>query len=358
MRGRWLVAVLAPALGGCSILAMPTMADWVPSFGKKTPEAAVARPAPPEATPAPVVMRPRPAESEDVADRVVAVVNNDAITLGELQENIALFRQENRGRVGASDEELQKQFLGRLIDTRLQIQEAGREKITIDDAELNEELADRMKRFGAKTPEELEALVKSQGLSYDTVKKRVRDALLVQKVTRRKVSLRVSVTEQEIDRYIADNREKLEAGLGYHARHILVLPDGTTDADVEAARIRADVIRTQIVEGADFAELARKNSGDASAKDGGDLGSLKRGELAQEIESRILALSAGEVSRPFRSALGWHVFRLESKDMLEGDGLQRARQQVKDILYREKYEARLEAWIKEMKERAIIEVRM
>src|SRR5947199_280702 len=97
--------------------------------------------------------RPRPPESEDVADRVVAVVNNDAITLGELQENIAIFRQENRDRVSASDEELQKQFLGRLIDSRLQIQEAGREKITVEDAELNEELADRMKRFGAKTTE-------------------------------------------------------------------------------------------------------------------------------------------------------------------------------------------------------------
>jgi len=354
MKARFVAAVLAFAIGGC---AMP---GWVPYFGKKKWDPTVAQPAPPAPakTPTPVVTKPRPPESEDVTDRVVAVVNNDAITLGELQENIAIFRQENRGRVSASDEELQKQFLGRLIDSRLQIQEAGREKITVEDAELNEELADRMKRFGAKSPEDLEALVKSQGLSYDTVKKRIRDALLVQKVTRRKVSLRISVTEPEIDRYIADNREKLEAGLGYHARHILIVPTGTTDADIEAARIRADVIRGQILEGANFAELARQNSSDASAKDGGDLGSLKRGELAQEIESRILALSAGEVSRPFRSALGWHVFRLESKDMLEGEGLQRVRQQVKDILYREKYEARLEAWIKEMKDRAIIEVRM
>src|SRR5207245_1080861 len=83
------------------------------------------RPAPaaPAATRGPGVTKPRPPESEDVADRVVAVVNNDAITLGELQENIAIFRQENRDRVSASDEELQKQFLGRLIDSRLQIQE-------------------------------------------------------------------------------------------------------------------------------------------------------------------------------------------------------------------------------------------
>jgi len=354
MRARFVAAGLALAVGGC---AMP---GWVPYLGKKKPEPEVARPAPAasETTPAAATPRPRPADSEDIADRVVAVVNNDAITLGELQENIAIYRQENRGRVDASDEELQKQFLGRLIDTRLQVQEAGREKITVDDAELNEELAERMKRFGTKTQEELETLVKAQGLSYDTVKKRVRDALLVQKVMRRKVSLRISVTEQEIDRYVTDNRDKLEAGLSYHASHILIVPDEATDAAWEAARIRADVIRTQIKEGGDFAELARHNSRDASAKDGGDLGVLKRGELAQEIESRILVLQPRELSLPFRSALGWHVFRLESKDMLEGDGLQRARQQVKEILYRQKYETRMETWIKEMKDRAIIEVRM
>src|SRR5262249_19552917 len=122
--------------------------------------------------------------------------------------------------------------------------------------------------------------------------------------------------------------------------------------------IRPPATRAQLGGGGVPPGLARHNSVDASAKDGGDLGTLKRGELAQEIEVRILALKPGEVSRPFRSSLGWHVFRLEAKDMLEGGGLQRVREQVKDILYREKDEARMEAWIKEMKERAIIEVRV
>src|SRR5207244_12547161 len=120
-------------------------------------------------------------------------------------------------------------------------------------------------------------------------------------------------TDAEPDPTPAAHREKLEAGPASPARHLLTVPAGTTDADLEAARIRADVIRAQILEGADFAELARHNSGDASAKDGGDLGTLKRGELAQEIEVRILALKPGEVSQPFPSSLGWHVFRLESK---------------------------------------------
>jgi peptidyl-prolyl cis-trans isomerase SurA len=308
--------------------------------------------------PTPNAGRPAAALAPDVADRVVAVVNNDAITLGEVQETVLSFRQENRGRATGSDEELGRQFLTRLIETRLQLQEADREKIVVEDSEVDDELADRMKRFGAKNKEEIEALVKEQGLTLDAVRKRVRESVRIAKVVRRKVTLRISVTEEEIDQYLADNQPKLETGLTYHARHILITPGGDSDADWEGARIRAEMLREQLAGGADFGELAKQHSRDASAKAGGDLGTLKRGELAAEIEARILALESGEDSTPYRSTLGYHLFRLESKETLEGDSLQRARQQVREILFRQKYEVRHESWIKEMKQRAIVEVRM
>jgi peptidyl-prolyl cis-trans isomerase SurA len=315
---------------------------------------------PAEAAPTAEAPRSSPAAAiaADVADRIVAVVNNDAITLGEVQETVMSFRQENRARTGASDEELGRQFLNRLIENRLQLQEADREKISVEDSEVEEELAERMKRFGAKTKDDINALIKEQGLSLDAVRKRVREALRISKVVRRKVTLRVSVTDAEIDQYLVDNQAKLETGLTYHARHILITPGGGSDADWEAARIRAEMIREQLASGVDFAELARQHSRDASARAGGDLGTLKRGELAAEIEARILALGVGEDSTPYRSALGYHLFRLEAKESLEGDALQRARQQIREILFRQKYEARHETWLKEMKQRAIVEVRM
>jgi parvulin-like peptidyl-prolyl isomerase len=304
------------------------------------------------------VTKPAAPASETVADRIVAVVNNDAITLAELQESIAMFRHENKQQVSATDEELGRQFLTRMIDSRLQLQEAERDKIVVDDVELNEEVTERMKRFGARTMEEFEALVRAQGLTMDAVRKRLRDTLRVAKVVRRKVTLRVSVTDPEIAQYIEENRAKLETGLSYHARHILIVSQSDTDAGWEAARIRAELLRAQLVDGGDFAELARQNSRDASAKDGGDLGSLHRGELSQEIEAQIFRLRPGEVSAPYRSQLGYHIFRLESKEALDGDTLQRVRQQVREILFREKYDARMATWIQEIKRRAIIEVRM
>jgi peptidyl-prolyl cis-trans isomerase SurA len=350
------VIVLALVLGGC---AMPS---WVPWLGKRksapAPPPVATRPSSPD-MPMPGDVRVRPQETDEgVADRVVAVVNNDAITLGELQEAIVAYRIETKTRGGPSDDELAKQFLPRLIDNRLQVQEADREKITVEDSEINEELKDRLKNFGSKSMEEFEKTLKEQGIAMEAVRKRLRDALRVQKVIRRKVALRVSVTDAEIVQYLEENRQKLETGLSYHARHILVVPESPDDAGWEGARIKADMIRAQIAEGADFSAMAGQHSKDASAKEGGDLGTLKRGELAQDIEGVILRLEPGQLSRPYKSSLGYHVFRLESKDSLDGDGLTRVKQQIRDILFREKYDARLEAWLKEIKQRAIIEVRI
>ena len=360
IRRALLAGLLVVALGGC---ALPS---WVPWLGRKkeepkAPSVAVAPRAPDSPKmDRPVEPRPAPGLRDDsVTDRVIAVVNNDAITLAELQEAIATYRYQSRQEGPVSDDFV-RQFLTKMIDHRLQLQEADREKIVVEDTEVEEELAERLKKLDVPSRTAFETILKTHGLTLESFKKRIRDEFKVARVVNRRVRLRVSVTDGEIAKYLEANRQKLETGLAYHARHILVAPepDGS-DAAWEAARIKTDLLRTQLGQGADFAELARQHSRDpGTVKDGGDLGALKRGELAQDVEAQILSLGPGEVSRPYRSALGYHVFRLESKDSLEGEGLARAQAQIKDILMREKYEARLASWLKEIKQRAVIEVRL
>ena len=103
-------------------------------------------------------MRPFEDGDDTVTDRVIAVVNNDAITLAELQESIALAgdprtRQQQRD---FADERAAAGFLNRLIEIRLQLQEAEREKILVDEVEVTEEFNDRIKRYGMKNEEEFE----------------------------------------------------------------------------------------------------------------------------------------------------------------------------------------------------------
>ncbi len=216
-----------------------------------------------------------------------------------------------------------------------------------------------MKRVGAKTEAELEIALKPQGVTVDGIKRRIRETLMVQKVVRRKVALRISVTEEEIDRYLRDNREKLETGLTFEARHMLFLAEpGRGEDGWEEAKRRAEEVHGRLLAGGSFADLARQHSEDGSRNEGGALGALKRGELAPEIEAAILALPVGDVSKPFRSEVGYHLFKLEKRESLAGEGLAQARNQIREILFREKYQVRLKDWLAEIKQRAMIDMRL
>jgi peptidyl-prolyl cis-trans isomerase SurA len=339
----------------------------MPLLGRSKPPGPAAAapkplPTPPAPASAPILSsRDQLAVSPDVFDRVICVVNNDAITQYELDEAELYYLAENHQKreEGEARKALRARLLQNLIENRIQLQQAEREKIVIEDSELAENIAEIMKKIKAKDEKEFEAMLKTQGLTIEGVKKRLREQLMVQRVIRRKVALRVSVTEQEIDKYLAENRDKLETGLAFSARHILFQPDATKgEGGWAEARRRADEVYGYLLEGQDFAELAKKYSDDPSAKDGGSLGSLKRGELAPDIEAAILKLRPGEVSPPFRSQVGYHLFRLESRETLSGEGLTQVRSQIRDILYRQKYDARLKDWLVEIKQRAIIDIRM
>jgi peptidyl-prolyl cis-trans isomerase SurA len=349
--------LLTVAAAGCSV------PSWVPLAGKaKGPEPAPAPPPPMESR-APILSRPAlPPDSEAVVDRVICVINSDAVTLYELDEAEAFYLYENKIQPPAEEERaaLREKVLNGIVEKRLQLQQAEKEKIVVEDSEMKEQLDEIQKKLGATTEAQFEEQVKAQGLTLEGVKKRLYDQLMVQRIIRRRVALRVTVTEEDIDQYLNANREKLETGLTFEARHILFLPQaGAGEDGWQSARRRADDVYGRVMAGEDFGDLAAEFSEDAAtAKNGGRLGILKRGELAADIEKAVLRLSPGEHSAPFRSEVGYHLFELDSKETLAGEQLAQARNQIRDILYRQKYDVRLKEWLVEIRSKAIIEMRL
>lgn len=344
----WL-GILVALLGGCGF------------FSRKPPPLppAVTSAAPaPEPSPTPVAV---PRGATEIVDRVVAVVNQDVITLSELQEAIALFLQENREKPPSLDErpELEKKILERLVDHRLEVQEALRERIEVGEDELKEAVQEFVERSGMDRAK-LEEQLKAQGVSWEALRREVRDQLLVRKVLRRRVGGRVSVTDGEVEEYFKENREKFETGLKFHVRHIAVLatpPD--EEASWEQARKRIEEVAGKLRDGADFAELARQSSQDPSAKAGGDLGELARGELQPLFEEAILKLRVGEeATPPLRSAVGFHLFKLEGREELTPQAQAQIRQQIRELLFRQKFQERQGAWLQEIRSRSLISIRL
>jgi peptidyl-prolyl cis-trans isomerase SurA len=281
------------------------------------------------------------------------VVNGDVVMMSELQEAIVLSRRDARSLPDGA--ELERTVLNRLVDHRLQVQEAKREKIEVTEDELRTVLEDFVKRNGGER-EKIEAQLQAQGVTWETLRRELRDQLLAQRVRGRRVVRRATVTEPEVDRYLTENRDKFEVGLKYHARHIAVTAEPTTSpAAWERAKQEIESIAVALAGGADFAELARSRSKDPA---GGDLGWLARGELDPAFERPLLALQTGQVTAPVRSGAGYHLLKLEDREELTAERLTDARQQVRDLLLQKKAQERFDEWLEGLRRRALIAIRL
>jgi peptidyl-prolyl cis-trans isomerase SurA len=329
--------VVATALGGCKKSAGPLPPVPAGSGGVLVRAG--------EAPPIP--------ETQAVIDRVVAVVNGDVIMMSELQEAIALSSRDSRPASNAP--EVERAVLNRLVDHRLQVQEAKREKIEVTEDDLRNLIDDFVKRNGGDRAK-IESQFQSLGVTWESLRRELRDQLLAQRVRSRRVVRRATVTESEVDQYLAQNRDKFEAGLKYHAVHLAVMAEpSTSPAAWEAAKREIESIVTALAGGADFTELARSRAKDPA---GGDLGWLARGELDAAFERPLLALQKGQITEPIRSGAGYHILKLADREELTAERLVDARQQVRDLLLQKKGQERLDEWLEALRRRALIAIRL
>lgn len=341
--------LLASGLAGCRSAPPPPLPPIPAASGS-----VLVPPGGPSIPPAPL------ADTQTLVDRVVAEVNGEVITMSELQEAMFLHLRETRAPspgTGEATVELQRGVLKRLVDYRLQVQEARRERIQVTDEEIQAAI-DGIARRSPEDRAELDRLRADRG-GWGQVRRELHERLLVQRIRGRRVSGRASVTEAEVDAYVAANRGKLEADLKYHPRHIAVLAQPPDQPPAwERARAEIESVRARLLAGADFAELARAHSHDGSAAAGGDLGWLARGEIQALFEEPILKLDKGGVTEPIKSAVGYHLFRLEDREETSPEALAQFRQQARDILFQKKIQERIEAWVEDLRRRALISERL
>ncbi len=142
----------------------------------------------------------------------------------------------------------------------------------------------------------------------------------------------------------------------HHARHILIKPNEIRTEEETKAMLEG--IRADIINGADFAELAKENSEDiASSLAGGDVGWSLPGQFVPEFEDVMAKLSLNEISEPFRSQFGWHILQVTERRQQDfSEDLRR--QQAESILRHRKYEEELQIWLQEIRDEAFVEIKL
>jgi peptidyl-prolyl cis-trans isomerase SurA len=262
----------------------------------------------------------------EMLDRIAAVVNDDVITLSELEESGREYLERIREKappdqVDAMLEEGRKRLLDKLVNQHLISQQAAKANIHVSEQELESSYAEQLQNMGL-SKEEFRDKLKQSGLSVEKYKTDLRSKILRDKLIRFEVRSKVVVTEEMMQEYYATKySEKVEDG-GYYllqmgftwgdSEEVQNSPE-LLEADKARARQRAEKARQRILDGADFGTIARQFSNLPSADDGGDIGVFQKDEMAAYMRDAIVELDVGEISPILETPIGYQFFKLLSR---------------------------------------------
>lgn len=297
----------------------------------------------------------------EIVNRVVAVVNNDVITLYDLNEQGADLFRRIRQKVPAEQQEealrrARQELLSALIDKRLIEQRAKKEKITVSDEELDTAIKRILARNHMDRKEFLHDL-KLNGASEAAYRDRLRTQILQSKLIGFEVQSRIVVTDNKIKEYY-DRHFTQQQGDGYHILQMGFTWDENGGSPTrQEARKRADELRKQAAAGGSFEELAKAYSDLPSAADGGDIGVFKKEEMAPYMRKVIVDMKPGGVSPVVETESGFQFFKLLS--VKEGDVIRQAsfdsmKAEFRDKVYQEESKKQFEKWLKELRDEAYI----
>jgi parvulin-like peptidyl-prolyl isomerase len=300
--------------------------------------------------------------SEAVVDRVVAVVNQEIITLSEVEKWTNPLKQEivTKDRLEKQDrvETLCRQVLEKLIEEKLIDQEVKKSGIKISSKEIEATL-EEIKRRNAVTQEGLEKALAVEGLTLETYKEQVGKSLQRKKLISWSVKVEARDGEKELREFYQKNMDRYRTNETYRPSHILfAIPKEATPEEMGEIRRKAQKVLERIKGGEDFGEMALLYSEDASSKNRGDLGFFKKGELFPAFEREALRLKVGEVSGIVRSEFGFHIIKLLNRKGMDPFPFEEVQERVKADYYESEMEKAFEQYVSTLKEKAVIEIKL
>jgi peptidyl-prolyl cis-trans isomerase SurA len=312
---------------------------------------------------------PFPSYGDHLVDRVVAVVNNDVITLSELEKAGREFFERIKMQAPAAEvdralEKAREEVLSSLVDKYIVRQQAEKLSITVADQEVDTAVDQILARNNA-TIEDFKKELAAMKISEQEYRDNLRDQIMQSKLISYEVRSRIVIIEDDIKAYYEKEYTAAKGEGGYHIlqmgftwRNTVTLEEAGFDTK-EAAEEKAKEIRARVLDGESFMELAKAFSNLPSARDGGDIGLFEKDEMAAYMKDVILAMHPGEISPIVETGNAYQFFKLLSVN--EGDIVVKApyesvREEIRDVLYRQKMEEQYNLWVKSLREEAYIKI--
>ena len=248
-------------------------------------------------------------------DRIVAVVNNEVITMNDLNERVTTVSAQlkKQGTQLPPMDVLRKQLLDRMVLDLVETQEAKETGIKVDDDTLDKTLQ-RIADENSLSMTEFRRLTEADGIRWSKFREEIRGEVIKTRLREREVGGNVNVTDAEIDTQLLLEAREASTDQEFRLAHILVLvPEQATSAQIETRRKRALQALSELRKGAEFAQISAQFSDAPDALQGGNLGWRPSGRLPAIFLEALSALKAGEITDIMRSANGFHIVKLLDK---------------------------------------------
>lgn len=246
-------------------------------------------------------------------DRIVAVVNSDVITQLELSDRLRTVTQQlqKQGTPLPPRDLLEKQLLERIIMDKVQLQFALENGVKVDDAQLDKTLQ-RIGQENGLSPDQFRATLEKDGVNFAKFREDIRNEIIMARLREREVDNRVTVSEAEVDAYIANLATA--KGDEFNLAHVLIrVPEQASPEQLQKLKARATQVLEELKSGKDFRQVAASYSDAPDALEGGLLGWRSSGQLPTLFLEILNTLKPGEVSEVLRSPNGFHILKLLAK---------------------------------------------
>ena len=300
--------------------------------------------------------------SEAVVDRVVAVVNQEIITLSEVERRIPPLKEEivTQDRLEKQErmQALCRQVLEKLIEEKLIDQEAKKSGVKVSSKEI-EAAVEEVKHRNSATQEDLERALAVEGLTLETYKKQIEKSIQRQRLIHWSVKVEEKAGEKDLREFYQTNINRYRTNETYRPAQILfVIPKAATPEEIREIRKKCQNVLERIRKGEDFGEMALLYSEDTSNRDHGDLGYFRKGELLPVFEREALRLKVGEVSGIIRTEFGFHIVKLLDRKGIAPLPFEEVIERVKADYYEGEMEKAFRQYLSTLKEKAVIEIKL
>ncbi|MEN6488324.1 MAG: peptidylprolyl isomerase [Smithella sp.] len=345
--GHWLLILFAILImAGCSNNEEKKTVNQTPAAGTNQMQPfAVATSLPPE----PVIL---PSQDEDVAVNVDGNVLKKSVLEKAVKEKLKAFKGKiPAAKMKEAQARIKKQMIDELIVSNLLTNEVEKRKITATDKEIKATM-DQIKST-LQPDEKLETFMKENNIS----KEHIALGIKVSKLVKQEAGNKAKPTQKEISKFYEENKDKFIIPEGVHVRHILIAFAEGDDEKVKAEKkAKIEGLRNQIVGGADFAELARKNSDCPSKDNGGDLGVIRKGQTVKPFEDAAFSQKINVVGPVVATEYGYHVIQVLGMNQQKTAPLEEVKEKISKYLEQQKQASVFNALLKKLRDKAKITV--